>query len=115
MRVFFDLITIRFLFTLHVAARCIFSAALDWANFWRRNRRVVFAGVKKLCTTPPSCDGTTGRFVIFGAVLILAASRLLAMGLLGEMQVRHYHEQSSQGPYSVDRVLRTQSQQAIPE
>ena len=31
--------------------------------------------------------------------------------LLGEMQVRHYHEPSRRAPYSVDRVLRSQNEE----
>jgi len=46
-------------------------------------------------------------------VLLLAGLNLLAVGLLGEMQVRHYHEPSSQRvPYSVDRILRAQSEES---
>jgi hypothetical protein len=47
--------------------------------------------------------------MIFGAVLFLAGLNMLAVGLLGEMQVRHYHEPTRRAPYSVDRVLRAQS------
>jgi len=36
---------------------------------------------------------------------------LLAIGLLGEMQVRHYHEPRHRAPYSVDRVLRSQNEE----
>jgi hypothetical protein len=50
-----------------------------------------------------------GPMMIFGAVLLLAGLNLLAVGLLGEMQVRHYHEPTRRAPYSVDRVLRAQS------
>jgi hypothetical protein len=37
---------------------------------------------------------------------------MLAVGLLGEMQVRHYHEPTSRAPYSIDRVLRAQSEES---
>jgi len=50
-----------------------------------------------------------GPLMIFAAVLLLAGLNLLAVGLLGEMQVRHYHEPTRRAPYSVDRVLRAQS------
>ena len=30
---------------------------------------------------------------------------MIGIGLLGELQVRHYHEPSRRAPYSVDRVL----------
>jgi hypothetical protein len=36
---------------------------------------------------------------------------MVAFGLLGEMQVRHYHEPTRRAPYSVDRVLRAQSEE----
>jgi glycosyltransferase involved in cell wall biosynthesis len=52
-----------------------------------------------------------GPLMIFGAVLLLAGLNLLAVGLLGEMQVRHYYEPSRRAPYSVDRVLRAQSEE----
>jgi hypothetical protein len=52
-----------------------------------------------------------GPLMIFAAVLFLAGLNMLAVGLLGEMQVRHYHEPTRRAPYSVDRVLRAQSEQ----
>jgi hypothetical protein len=58
-----------------------------------------------------------GPLMIFGAVLLLAGLNMLAVGLLGEMQVRHYHEPTRRAPYSVDRLLRAQSSEehTIPE
>jgi hypothetical protein len=47
-----------------------------------------------------------GPLLVFAAVLIVAGVQLLALGLLGEMQVRYYHEPERRLPYSVDRVLR---------
>jgi len=52
-----------------------------------------------------------GPLMIFAAVLLLAGLNMLAVGLLGEMQVRHYHEPTRRAPYSVDRVLRAQSEE----
>jgi hypothetical protein len=52
-----------------------------------------------------------GPLMIFAAVLFLAGLNMLAVGLLGEMQVRHYHEPTRRAPYSVDRVLRAQSEE----
>src|SRR5439155_25166472 len=49
-----------------------------------------------------------GPLLIFAAVLILAGVQLLALGLLGEMQVRHYFEPERQ-PYSVERVIKAES------
>ena len=52
-----------------------------------------------------------GPLMIFTAVLIIAGVQLLALGLLGEMQVRHYHEPTHRAPYAVQRVLRAQSEE----
>jgi hypothetical protein len=52
-----------------------------------------------------------GPLMVSAAVLIVAGVQLLALGLLGEMQVRHYHEPTRRAPYSVDRVLRSQSEE----
>jgi hypothetical protein len=53
--------------------------------------------------------------MMFAAVLILAGVQLVALGLLGELQVRHFHEPTERVPYSVDRVLRTEDQTHIAE
>jgi hypothetical protein len=53
-----------------------------------------------------------GPLMMFSAVLLLAGLNMLAIGLLGEMQVRHYHEPAQRAPYSVDRVLRAQSEES---
>ena len=57
-----------------------------------------------------------GPMMIFAAVLLLAGLNLLAIGLFGELQVRHYHEPKRRAPYSLDRVLRAQSEEhTVPE
>src|SRR5579884_4306038 len=109
-RVFFDLITIRFLLRylgrpLHffgsLGMLCVFSGSgvafwLLWEKFWRH----------------VSLMGEHGPLMIFAAVLLLAGVQMLAFGLLGEMQVRYYHEPARRAPYSVDRLLRAQSEES---
>jgi uncharacterized membrane protein YidH (DUF202 family) len=57
-----------------------------------------------------------GPMMVFGAVLIVAGVQLVALGLLGELQVRHFHEPQKRAPYTVDRVLRTKhSESALAE
>ncbi len=56
-----------------------------------------------------------GPLLVFAAVLIVAGVQLLGLGLLGEMQVRHFHEPSKHGPYSVDRVLRSGAQHPVAD
>src|SRR5580692_9819333 len=52
-----------------------------------------------------------GPMLVFGAVLIVAGVQLIALGLLGELQVRHFHEPTKRAPYTVDRVLRSSHSQ----
>ena len=42
-------------------------------------------------------------------VLILAGIQMLGIGLLGELQVRHFHTPSHRAPYAIDRILRLRS------
>ena len=53
-----------------------------------------------------------GPLLIFASVLVIAGVQLLALGLLGEMQVRHYHEPEKGTPYTVDRILRNEKSEA---
>ena len=46
-----------------------------------------------------------GPLFVIAGVLILAGIQMLAIGLLGELQVRHYHT-SNRSPYTVDRLVR---------
>ena len=108
-RVFFDLITIRFLLRylsrplhffgtvgmLSIAGGFGCASWLVLEKFFRH---------QDLLTQH-------GPLMIFSAVLFLAGLNMLAVGLLGEMQVRHYHEPSRRAPYSVDRVLRAQNEE----
>ena len=113
-RVFFDLMTIRFL--LRYLARPLHF-------FGRYGVLSMLAGVaiglwllvdKYLYGT--AIMQAHGPLLIFGAVLIVAGVQLLALGLLGEMHVHHYYEPQRRRPYSVDRILRAQkSEQSVPE
>ena len=40
------------------------------------------------------------------AVLILGGIQLIGIGLLGELQVRHFFAQGQRSPYAIDRVVR---------
>jgi hypothetical protein len=109
-RVFFDLITIRFLLKylsrpLHffgtlgmfsIMAGCSISG---WLIF---DKLIYHTDVMS----------QHGPLMVFSMVLLLAGLNMLAVGLLGEMQVRHYHEPAQRAPYSVDRILRAQSEES---
>jgi glycosyltransferase involved in cell wall biosynthesis len=113
-RVFFDLLTIRFLLRylsrpLHFFGRfgvvCIFMGGA--IAFW--------LAVEKFLRHVPVM-AAHGPLMMAALGLLLGGLNLLAIGLLGEMQVRHYHEPSRRAPYSVDRVLRSQNEEhRVPE
>jgi hypothetical protein len=50
-----------------------------------------------------------GPLFVIAGVLILAGIQLLAVGLLGELQVRHYHTSQQRAPYAIDRIMRLQA------
>ena len=50
-----------------------------------------------------------GPLFVIAGVLMLAGIQMLAIGLLGELQVRHYHTSSNRAPYAVDRLVRLRS------
>jgi len=108
-RVFFDLITIRFLLRylsrpLHFFGTVGMFSILSGFGVatWLLGEKFIHS--EDLLTHH-------GPLMIFAAVLFLAGLNMLAVGLLGEMQVRHYHEPSRRAPYSVDRILRAQSEE----
>jgi glycosyltransferase involved in cell wall biosynthesis len=106
-RVFFDLITIRFLLR-YLARPLHFFGTLGMLSVLGGTGIASWLLADKFLN---HSDVMTqhGPLMIFAAVLLLAGLNLLAVGLLGEMQVRHYHEPTRRAPYSVDRVLRAQS------
>jgi hypothetical protein len=69
----------------------------------------LWLGIEKFYRGVPVM-GQHGPLMIFAAVLILAGVQLLALGLLGEMQVRHYYTSFEATPYSVAKVIRTKQE-----
>jgi hypothetical protein len=47
-----------------------------------------------------------GPWFVVGSVLLVAGVQLLALGLLGELQVRQYYTGQQPASYIVDRVVR---------
>jgi hypothetical protein len=66
---------------------------------------VVLLGMKIL---DPSMDMMLqhGPMFVIGSVLIVSGIQLLAIGLLGELQVRHYYTSQHPASYTVDRLVR---------
>jgi glycosyltransferase involved in cell wall biosynthesis len=109
-RVFFDLITIRFLLR-YLARPLHFFGTLGMLSMFAGSGVAVWLLIEKFLRHV-SLMGQHGPLMIFAAVLLLAGVQMLAFGLLGEMQVRYYHEPTRRAPYSVERILRAQSEES---
>jgi len=103
-RVFFDLMTIRFLLK-YMTRPLHFFGLLGALGILGGSGLSMFLLVLKIVTHQHVMDEHGPLFVIAG-VLILAGIQLLAIGLLGELQVRHYHAAAQRAPYTVDRLVR---------
>jgi hypothetical protein len=101
-RVFFDLMTIRFLLRymsrpLHFFGRLgvinmgLGSAVAIWLLIWK-----VLTGIDVV--------QQHGLLLVFAAVLILVGIQLVALGLLGELQVWQYFNPSARRAYAVSEV-----------
>jgi len=108
-RVFFDLMTIRFLLR-YLARPLHFFGTVGMLGILAGAGVTGWLLVEKFLYHR-SVMTQHGPLMIFGAVLLLAGLNLLAIGLLGEMQVRHFHNPSQRAPYSVAKVLRAQGSQ----
>jgi len=108
-RVFFDLITIRFLLR-YLSRPLHFFGTLGMISIMGGSAVSLWLLSEKFLRHAQVMNNH-GPLMIFAAVMLLAGLNLLAVGLLGEMQVRHYHEPTRRAPYSVDRVLRAASEE----
>jgi glycosyltransferase involved in cell wall biosynthesis len=108
-RVFFDLITIRFLLR-YLSRPLHFFGTVGMLGVLSGVLIAMGLAIDKLLHAT-SVMGEHGPLLIFAAVLILAGVQLVALGLLGEMQVRHYHDPHRRAPYSVALVLRSPENQ----
>ena len=103
-RVFFDLLTIRFLLR-YMTRPLHFFGIIGALGIFGGGLVSAFLLALKIVTHQHVMDEHGPLFVV-AAVLILAGTQLLAIGLLGELQVRHYHAGTQRAPYTVDRLVR---------
>ncbi len=103
--VFFDLITIRFLLR-YMTRPLHFFGGFGALSVLVGSIISTVLLVEKLMHPHLSLMELHGPMFVVGAVLIVAGIQLLALGLLGELQVRHYHTMQSRAPYTVDRLVR---------
>ncbi len=108
-RVFFDLITISFLLR-YLSRPLHFFGTVGMLSILTGFGVAGWLVIEKFARNADLLV-KHGPLMIFAAVLFLAGLNMLAVGLLGEMQVRHYHEPTRRAPYSVDRILRAQNEE----
>ena len=109
-RVFFDLLTIRFLLR-YLGRPLHFFGTVGMVSIFAGCSVGIWLVAQKLLHQADVMV-KHGPLMLFASVLLLAGFNLLAIGLLGEMQVRHYHEPTQRAPYSVDKLLRAQSEES---
>ena len=103
-RVMFDLLTIRFLLK-YMTRPLHFFGGFGLLGLVSGGGIAGWLLLHKLLSRHDVVGEHAPWFVI-AAVLILAGIQLVGVGLLGELQVRHFFTQSQRSPYAVDRVVR---------
>jgi len=107
-RVMFDLMTIRFLLKYMSRPLHFFGGFGILGMLAGSVMAAVLLGMKLL---HPEMDlmSLHGPLFVIASVLIVAGIQLLAFGLLGELQVRHYYTSQRPASYAVDRLVRLAS------
>jgi glycosyltransferase involved in cell wall biosynthesis len=103
--VFFDLLTIRFLLKYISRPLHFFGGYGALGILVGSFISAVLLGMKILHPHQNVME-LHGPLFVIGAVLILAGIQMLAIGLLGELQVRHYHTSQHRAPYTIERIVR---------
>ena len=106
-RVCFDLLTIRFLLR-YMTRPLHFFGLIGVLGMMAGGGFATWLLCLKVFTGQHVMQQHGPIFVIAG-VLILAGIQMLGIGLLGELQVRHFHTPTHRAPYAVDRILRLRS------
>jgi len=104
-RVFFDLLTIRFLLN-YMSRPLHFFGSFGALGMVGGSILSVILGVLKIMHPHQSVMDRHAPMFVIAAVLIVAGIQMLAIGLLGELQVRHYHTSQHRAPYTIDRLVR---------
>jgi glycosyltransferase involved in cell wall biosynthesis len=101
-RVFFDLMTIRFLLR-YMSRPLHFFGRLGVINMGFGSAIALWLLVEKVFTRTDVVQ-QHGLLLVFAAVLILVGLQLVALGLLGELEVWQYFNPSARRPYAVSEV-----------
>ena len=108
---FFDLLTIRFLLK-YMTRPLHFFGTIGALGMVTGSGLAVWLLVLKLLTGQHIMEVHSPIFVIAG-ILIIAGIQMMGIGLLGELQVRHFYTSSHRAPYAVDRILRLRSEESL--
>jgi hypothetical protein len=107
-RVFFDLLTIRFLLK-YMSRPLHFFGSFGALSILAGGACAIWLlALKLLDFSRPVMHHHAPLFVI-GSVLIVSGIQLLAIGLLGELLVRHYYTTQDRTPYAVQSLIRSRS------
>lgn len=106
-RVFFDLLTIRFLLK-YMTRPLHFFGVFGASGIVAGGALAFWMLLLKIVTRGDILDQHRPLFII-ACILILGGIQMLGIGLLGELQVRHYHTANQRAPYAVDRMVRLRS------
>jgi glycosyltransferase involved in cell wall biosynthesis len=103
-RVFFDLITIRFLLR-YLARPLHFFGSVGMGAILGGSAIAFWMLLLKVFRSAHLVE-QHGPLLLLAAVMIVAGVQLLALGLLGELEVRQFHDASTRAPYRVAQVIR---------
>jgi glycosyltransferase involved in cell wall biosynthesis len=104
-RVFFDLLTIRFLLK-YMSRPLHFFGGFGALGILAGSAISAVLLVLKILNPHQNVMDQHGPLFVVGGVLIVSGIQLLAIGLLGELQVRHYFTSQHPTPYTIDRMVR---------
>ncbi|MFP5206714.1 MAG: glycosyltransferase family 2 protein [Acidobacteriota bacterium] len=104
-RVFFDLLTIRFLLK-YMSRPLHFFGGVGMAGIGSGSAIAMALLAMKVMNPSVSLMDHHGPLFVVGGVLIVSGVQLLALGLLGELQVRHHFTNEHPAAYTVDRMVR---------
>ena len=104
-RVFFDLLTIRFLLK-YMSRPLHFFGSFGALGIMAGSIISAILLALKIMHPHMSVMDQHGPMFVIAGVLIVAGIQMLAIGLLGELQVRHYYTNQQRTPYAIDRLVR---------
>jgi len=104
-RVFFDLLTIRFLLK-YMSRPLHFFGGFGALGIVSGTIVSFILLAIKIMNPHQNVMDQHGPMFVIGAVMIVAGIQMLAIGLLGELQVRHYYTSQNRSPYAIDRLVR---------